>query len=109
MSQANTETVSQNTVNENAPLLQIRGLEVGFETQRGLVPAVRGVDLTLYSGQTLAIVGESGSGKTTTAQALIYLLAGYGRVPGGEVLSEARDLTKLSAMAIHAVRGKLHS
>jgi len=107
MSQANTETVSQNTVNENAPLLQIRGLEVGFETQRGLVPAVRGVDLTLYSGQTLAIVGESGSGKTTTAQAVINLLAGTGRVTGGEILFEGRDLTKLSAKAIQDVRGNL--
>src|SRR5690554_2324009 len=107
MNQANTETVSQNTVNENAPLLQIRGLEVGFETQRGLVPAVRGVDLTLYSGQTLAIVGESGSGKTTTAQAVINLLAGTGKVTGGEILFEGRDLTKLSAKAIQDVRGNL--
>jgi peptide/nickel transport system ATP-binding protein len=89
------------------PLLQIRGLEVGFETQRGLVPAVRGVDLTLYSGQTLAIVGESGSGKSTTAQAIIDLLPGTGRVTGGEILFEGRDLTKLSAKAIQDVRGRL--
>ncbi|HEU4807845.1 MAG TPA: ABC transporter ATP-binding protein [Homoserinimonas sp.] len=107
MTQATTETVNQNTVNENAPLLQIRGLEVGFETQRGLIPAVRGVDLTLYAGQTLAIVGESGSGKTTTAQAVIDLLPGTGKVTGGEILFEGRDLTRLSAKAIQDVRGNL--
>ncbi|MEX1077726.1 MAG: ABC transporter ATP-binding protein [Homoserinimonas sp.] len=107
MSQAKTETVNQNTVDENAPLLQIRNLEVGFETQRGVVPAVRGIDLTLYAGQTLAIVGESGSGKTTTAQAVIDLLPGNGKVTGGEVLFEGRDLTKLSDKAIQDVRGNL--
>src|SRR5690554_2983567 len=107
MTQATTQTVNQNAVNDNAPLLQIRGLEVGFETQRGLVPAVRGVDLTLYAGQTLAIVGESGSGKTTTAQAVINLLAGTGKVTAGEILFEGRDLTKLSAKAIQDVRGNL--
>ncbi|TFD80120.1 ABC transporter ATP-binding protein [Cryobacterium sp. Sr8] len=89
------------------PLLQIRDLEVGFQTQHGLVPAVRGVSLTLYEGQTLAIVGESGSGKTTTAQAIINLLAGTGKVTAGEILFEGRDLTKLSAKEIQDVRGRL--
>ena len=53
------------------PLLEIRGLKVGFSTQNGDVTAVNGVDLTLMPGQTLAIVGESGSGKSTTAHAII--------------------------------------
>jgi peptide/nickel transport system ATP-binding protein len=102
-----------NAENENAataaeqPLLQIRNLEVGFRTQRGVVPAVRGIDLTLYAGQTLAIVGESGSGKSTTAQAIIDLLPGTGTVTGGEILFEGRDLTKLTAKEIQAVRGNL--
>jgi peptide/nickel transport system ATP-binding protein len=110
MSQLLTNT---NAENENAataaeqPLLQIRNLEVGFRTQRGVVPAVRGIDLTLYAGQTLAIVGESGSGKSTTAQAIIDLLPGTGTVTGGEILFEGRDLTKLTAKEIQAVRGNL--
>lgn len=91
----------------NQPLLQISDLEVGFQTQHGLVPAVRGVSLTLYEGQTLAIVGESGSGKTTTAQAIINLLAGTGKVTAGEILFQGRDLTKLSAREIQDVRGRL--
>ena len=102
-----TDTTITTTGTGEQPLLQIRGLEVGFVTQEGVVPAVRGVDLTLYAGQTLAIVGESGSGKTTTAQAVIDLLPGNGSVTAGEILFEGRDLTKLSPKAIQDVRGRL--
>ncbi|MFT2815758.1 dipeptide ABC transporter ATP-binding protein [Leifsonia sp. A12D58] len=107
MSQLVTEPAPQSKDVTEQPLLQIRNLEVGFRTQRGLVPAVRGVDLTLYAGQTLAIVGESGSGKTTTAQSVIDLLPGTGQVTGGEILFEGRDLTKLSQREITDVRGRL--
>jgi len=101
------ETEGQQVDSSNTPLLQIRNLEVGFRTQRGMVPAVRGVDITLYAGQTLAIVGESGSGKTTTAQSIIDLLPGTGQVTGGQILFEGRDLTKLSPKEIQDVRGRL--
>jgi len=107
MSNTMTEPVANASSGEEQPLLQIRGLEVGFQTQRGLVPAVRGVDLTLYAGQTLAIVGESGSGKSTTAQSIIDLLPGTGKVTAGQILFEGRDLTKLNAKAIQDVRGRL--
>ena len=91
--------------NVGTPLLQIRDLQVGFKTQRGFIPAVRGIDLTLGAGRTLAIVGESGSGKSTTAQAIIDLLPGAGKVTGGEILFEGRDLTKLSGREMEDVRG----
>ena len=107
MSNTITEPVANASNGAEQPLLQIRGLEVGFQTQRGLVPAVRGVDLTLYAGQTLAIVGESGSGKSTTAQSIIDLLPGTGKVTAGQILFEGRDLTKLNAKAIQDVRGRL--
>ncbi|TFB65241.1 ABC transporter ATP-binding protein [Cryobacterium sp. Hz9] len=107
MTELVTETVDQTVPSSNDPLLDIRDLEVGFQTQYGVVPAVRGVSLTLYAGQTLAIVGESGSGKTTTAQAIINLLAGTGKVTAGEILFEGRDLTRLSAKEMQGVRGSL--
>ncbi len=90
-----------------APLLEIRDLEVGFTTQRGFVPAVRGVNLSLGQGETLAIVGESGSGKSTTAQAIIDLLPGTGRVTAGQILFEGRDLTSISSRQMQDVRGRL--
>jgi peptide/nickel transport system ATP-binding protein len=89
------------------PLLEVRGLEVAFRTQQGSVPAVRGVDFDVYPGETLAIVGESGSGKSTTALALIDLLPSNGRVTGGEVLFEGRDLTRLKPREMAEVRGEL--
>ena len=107
MSQLETETRTESVSGDEQPLLQITDLEVGFETQRGMVSAVRGVDLTLYAGQTLAIVGESGSGKTTTAQSVINLLPRNGAVTGGQILFEGRDLTTLSPAAIQDVRGRL--
>jgi peptide/nickel transport system ATP-binding protein len=88
------------------PLLSIEDLEVAFKTQDGFVPAVRGVSFDVYPGETLAIVGESGSGKSTTAHAIINLLPGSGRVTGGRVMFEGRDLTKLSRSQIEDVRGK---
>src|SRR5262245_51898436 len=91
----------------DAPLLELKGLEVGFKTQDGIVKAVRGVDLSIYPGETLAIVGESGSGKSTTAHAIINLLPGTGQVTGGQVLFEGRDLTKLKAAEMESVRGRL--
>ncbi|TFD52825.1 ABC transporter ATP-binding protein [Cryobacterium sp. Hh7] len=106
MTQLVTETVNQIPSAGSEPLLEIRDLEVGFRTQRGIVPAVRGVSFTLYPGQTLAIVGESGSGKTTTAQAIIKLLAGTGQVTGGQILFEGRDLTTLKATEMQIVRGR---
>jgi peptide/nickel transport system ATP-binding protein len=88
------------------PLLEIKNLQVGFQTQNGLVPAVNGINITLMPGQTLAIVGESGSGKSTTAHAIINLLPGSGRITGGGVLFEGRDLSKLDEKQMEEVRGR---
>ncbi|WP_282828719.1 dipeptide ABC transporter ATP-binding protein [Gulosibacter sediminis] len=100
-------TSKQTTTRDaNEPLLEIRDLKVNFETKDGSVPAVRGIDLTIYPGQSVAIVGESGSGKSTTAQSIIQLLPGTGHVTGGEILFEGRDLTKLNAKQITEIRGQ---
>jgi peptide/nickel transport system ATP-binding protein len=89
------------------PLLEVKDLEVTFKTQDGFVSAVRGVSFDIYPGETIAIVGESGSGKSTTAHAIINLLPGSGRITGGEVLFDGRDLTGLRRSEMEAVRGKL--
>ncbi|GGF26933.1 dipeptide ABC transporter ATP-binding protein [Subtercola lobariae] len=94
-------------VDDRVPLLQINNLQVGFHTQTGVVSAVRGANLTLHAGETLAIVGESGSGKSTTAHAIINLLPGSGKVTGGEILFDGRDLTKISEKEMQEIRGKL--
>ena len=87
------------------PLLEIRDLDVSFTSDGNQIPAVRGVNLTVYPGQTVAIVGESGSGKSTTAHAIINLLPGTGKVTGGSILFDGKDLTEASEKEIVAIRG----
>ena len=90
---------------ESDPLLETRDLEVAFRSSTGLVPAVRKANLTLYPGQSVAIVGESGSGKSTLAHAVIGLLPGTGRVTGGTIRFQGRDITHLGTQELTALRG----
>ncbi|MEY5010586.1 MAG: peptide transporter ATP-binding protein [Verrucomicrobiota bacterium] len=89
------------------PLLEIRNLSVDFRTETGTVQAVRGVSLSLRAGETMAVVGESGSGKSVTGMALTRLLPEPPAVyRSGEVLLSGRDVLKMSAAELRAVRGR---
>ena len=85
-------------------LLRIRGLEVQFETRRGIARAVNELDLTLYEGERFGLVGESGSGKTTTILGLLRLIEEPGRIVAGEVLIDGVDLLRLSEEEMRQVR-----
>jgi oligopeptide/dipeptide ABC transporter ATP-binding protein len=88
-------------------LLEVRGLKVEFDTYGGVVQAVRGVDFTLAQGETLAIVGESGCGKSVTVQALMGLVPSPpGRVTGGSVRFEGREILGLPLAAANRIRGR---
>lgn len=88
------------------PLLQVEGLTVDFTTMDGVVHAVEGVDLEIAAGQTVAIVGESGSGKSTTAMAIIRLLAGGGRVTAGSIRLDGREIAHASEHEMRTIRGR---
>jgi peptide/nickel transport system ATP-binding protein len=90
----------------STPLLSIRDLKVAFRTQSGDREVLHGVDMDILPGETVAIVGESGSGKSTTASAVIGLLPGTGRVTGGSILLEGRELTDLTPGQMETVRGR---
>lgn len=103
----NTSTSPQrDATTPGAPLLEIRDLKIGFKTQSGYVDAVRGVDITMRQGESLAIVGESGSGKSTTATSIIDLLPGTGTVTGGQILFDGKDLTQASRSEMQSIRGR---
>ena len=101
----NSELTSENETAAPAPLLEISDLRVDFRSRGRDVPAVRGVGLTVYPGQTVAIVGESGSGKSTTAAAVLGLLPGNGTVTGGKILFDGKDLAQASRREFEKVRG----
>jgi peptide/nickel transport system ATP-binding protein len=100
------ETTGPMATADEAPLLDIRDLEVTFASRSGSVPAVRGVSLTVYPGQTVAIVGESGSGKSTIAHAVIDLLPGTGKVTGGQILFAGRNLAGAPERDFVVLRGQ---
>ncbi|MFN8224817.1 MAG: ABC transporter ATP-binding protein [Gaiellales bacterium] len=88
-----------------APLLDVRGLTVGFPTMRGVARVVDDVSLQVAEGEIVGLVGESGSGKSVTCRALLGLVPEPGAVMAGEVVFEGRDLLALDARELRAVRG----
>ncbi len=71
---------------EREKILEVRNLSISFKTSAGSVNAIRGVNLDLYRGETVAIVGESGSGKSVTAKAAMGILAKNGQVNAGSIM-----------------------
>src|ERR671937_3249818 len=86
-------------------LLEVKNLRTHFRTRAGVVRAVDGVSFHLERGELLGLVGESGSGKSVTALSIMRLVAPPGRIVGGEVLFDGRDLLKLSEPEMRAIRG----
>ena len=66
-------------------ILKIRDLDITFQTTAGSVHAIRGVNIDLMKGETVAIVGESGSGKSVTMKAAMGILASNAKVTGGTI------------------------
>lgn len=66
-------------------ILQIQDLDIAFKTTAGVVHAIRGVDIELHKGETVAIVGESGSGKSVTMKAAMGILASNATVTKGSI------------------------
>ncbi len=97
-------TASNGKNGSNQPVLQVRNLRVHYETPKGDVIAVAGIDFDLYEGETLGLVGESGSGKSTAAYGILQLVQPPGRIVEGDVILGGKNLMQLSDKEFRNVR-----
>jgi oligopeptide/dipeptide ABC transporter ATP-binding protein len=88
------------------PLLTISNLSTHFATDDGPVKAVDAVTLEVAAGRVLGLVGESGCGKTMTALSVMRIVPPPGRVVGGSIRFEGRELLSLSEREMQQVRGR---
>ena len=89
------------------PLLEIKNLVTGFETESGLLKAVDGVSFTVPKGTCVGIVGESGCGKSVTAMSIVRLLPQpMGKILDGQILFKGRDLVQAKETDMHGIRGR---
>jgi len=89
----------------SAPTLEVRDLQTHFFTRAGVVKAVDGVSFSVGRGKVMGLVGESGSGKSVTGFSIIGLVDPPGRIAGGSILFQGRDLAKLSEEEMRDLRG----
>ncbi len=86
--------------------LEVKDLEITYTVGNGQLRAVDGVSFSLEKGESLGVVGESGCGKTTIAKGLMQLLPKNGRISGGSVKLNGRELVGLSKEAVRRHRLK---
>ena len=100
------ESGSQPEVSAPPAVLEIEDLKTYFFTPAGVVKAVDGVSYAVRGGETLGVVGESGCGKSVTALSVLRLVANPpGRIVGGGVRLEGRNLLDLDEGEMEAIRG----
>ncbi len=85
--------------------LEVRNLSTSFHTRDGILPAVREVSLRLQPGRILGLVGESGSGKSVTGFSILGLVDAPGRISGGQILFQGRDLVQLRPAQLRQLQG----
>jgi peptide/nickel transport system ATP-binding protein len=89
-----------------AAVLDVRNLVVEFPTRRGVLTAIRGIDLAIRRGEILGVVGESGAGKSLTGAAVIGLLESSGRIASGEIHVSGRRIDRLPLREVQKLRGR---
>ena len=85
-------------------VLDVKNLRIHYETPRGDVIAVNGISFQVYRGEIVGLVGESGCGKTTAAMGILQLVQSPGRILGGEILINGKDLRGLGGQELRERR-----
>jgi len=87
-------------------LLEVKNLEIHYITRKGAVKAVDGVSLSVEQDETLGLIGESGCGKTTMVFSIMKFVSPPGRIVGGEIIFDGRNIVTMSREEIRLLRGK---
>jgi peptide/nickel transport system ATP-binding protein len=95
----------QTPATDQVPVLECRNLSISYFTRSGEIPAVVDFNLKLMPGEAHGIVGESGCGKSTVALAIMQYLGQNGRIVGGELLFDGRDMRTMSEEELRNLRG----
>jgi peptide/nickel transport system ATP-binding protein len=90
----------------DAPILVLDGARISYFTRAGEVNVIPGLSFALGAGEAMGLVGESGCGKSTVALATVRYLGRAGRITGGRILFEGRDVAGLSQGELRAMRGR---
>ena len=91
---------------DRQPIISAKDVEITFSLRGRKLNAIRKCSLDLYEGETLAIVGESGSGKSVFTKTFVGMLDVNGKITGGSIMFEGRDMTKFTEKDWLGVRGK---
>ena len=86
-------------------VLQVDHLQVAFDTEDGELICVDDVSFSIADGKNVALVGESGCGKSVTSLSVMHLLGKHGKITGGVVMFDGRDITHLSEHEMDQIRG----
>jgi peptide/nickel transport system ATP-binding protein len=90
----------------DAPILALENARISYFTRAGEVNVIPGLTFALAAGEAMGLVGESGCGKSTVAMAIVRYLGRTGRIMGGRILFEGRDVAGLTAEELRALRGR---
>ncbi len=92
-------------MSNNNVMLKMENLKTYFYTDKGIVPAVDGVDIQIKNKKIIGLVGESGCGKSVTALSILKLISSPGKIVDGKILFEGKDILDMTKKQIHSIRG----
>lgn len=99
--------MSEHTKENKAPLLEVKNLETAFPIDGEYYNAVDDVSFTVDRGKIVGVVGESGCGKSVMSLSIMHLLPkGIGKIKGGQILLDGKDITNYNDKEMNKIRGK---
>ena len=99
------EAIKATDVSSAQPIIDIQNLSISFFTKRGEIPAVMDFSCKVMPGEAMGIVGESGCGKSTVSLGIMRDLSNVGKIVGGRILFQGRDMGEMSDEELRSIRG----